>query len=443
MSGCHEGTHEPVHNYQDDTDLIVVIADISEGVQKSELMSTSNLTTAGVPSETRCIKDPALEGQDDQIVINETLGPLQCDHLDTKPNDNELSNLLAKPPPKFQQSLFTLAPNPAGAGDIRLTFYNLDKVIVSDTLEESGMYADIFRARVQDRDVCLKAIRRTQHATTDWWKAVFHEILVWSPLSHPAILPLYGIYLFQKTIALVSPWMENGNMCAFLNKHKDSNRVVLALGVAQGLKFLHENGTIHSDLKGPNILVNSLGRICLADFGSASPSPLGSEGGTVRWQAPELLDPKANEAVPTTKESDIYALACVAYEIFAGEVPFASITRDATVMYKVLLGQQPSRPAAALLSWSVWGLTDGIWSLMEKCWSIDPVKRPTIDIIIEELEKALPPDVDKEARHGDYLLPEQFRELTRSDEEKTEFSIGVFDNAGINALLSNDGRASP
>ncbi|KAG5348521.1 hypothetical protein C0989_010181, partial [Termitomyces sp. Mn162] len=76
-------------------------------------------------------------------------------------------------------------------------------------------------------------------------------------------------------------------------------------GIAAGMSHLHDNGIVHGDIKGPNILVTDTDppRAVLADFGFATvvdteglKSPLlsssATEGGTMRFEAPELLDPK-------------------------------------------------------------------------------------------------------------------------------------------------------
>ena len=74
-----------------------------------------------------------------------------------------------------------------------------------------------------------------------------------------------------------------------------------------------------------NILVDQHGQACLADFGLASHvdgemlrwtmmESTGLAGGTAHWQAPELLDPEDEDSRPT-KDSDIYALGCVFYEV--------------------------------------------------------------------------------------------------------------------------------
>ncbi|KAG6905130.1 hypothetical protein DXG01_004669, partial [Tephrocybe rancida] len=129
-------------------------------------------------------------------------------------------------------------------------------------------------------------------------------------------------------------WMENGDINVYLKKNPVAPRQTLAVNVGNGLTYLHENGIIHGDLKGPNILVDDVGRACLADFGISSISDLqivawttqssGTvKGGSTRWQAPELFaigdsdmaDEEAEAAVKNTMASDVYALGCVFFEV--------------------------------------------------------------------------------------------------------------------------------
>ncbi|KAG6839081.1 hypothetical protein C0991_006147, partial [Blastosporella zonata] len=155
-----------------------------------------------------------------------------------------------------------------------------------------------------------------------------------------------------------------------------------------------------------NILVNDFGRACINDFGLSSvsdrdiiamtSSSIASKGGTVRWQAPELFDPEKDEDIHNTAASDIYAWAGVAYEIFTGQVPFAHLLREAVIVTKVTSGERPALPPHSSPSWAVWGLTEGIWALMQACWNADPMRRPMVSSIIEHLETALPPDVELE-----------------------------------------------
>lgn len=57
-----------------------------------------------------------------------------------------------------------------------------------------------------------------------------HEALLWGQLSHPNILPFYGIYINEvrrNRFGLVSPWMENGNVVNYLKHNPDVSRLPL------------------------------------------------------------------------------------------------------------------------------------------------------------------------------------------------------------------------
>jgi serine/threonine protein kinase len=102
-----------------------------------------------------------------------------------------------------------------------------------------------------------------------------HEAIIWRQLSHPNLLPFFGLYYLENRLCLVSPWMSNGHIIAFLkNAPPDTDRVSLVgtvsnntfecltimrqmLDVAMGVKYLHENRIVHGDLKGVKLPLSS------------------------------------------------------------------------------------------------------------------------------------------------------------------------------------------
>jgi serine/threonine protein kinase len=115
---------------------------------------------------------------------------------------------------------------------------------------------------------------------------------------------------------------------------------------------------------------------------------------TARYQAPELFRGESQNHFG----SDVYAFACVCYEvsqsvlpceswydiiseIMAEKVPFYDLPNDMTVMYKVLEGKRPLRP----MSWSGTRALDNVWGLMENCWEEKAEMRPTASQIVERL----------------------------------------------------------
>ncbi|KAJ6487870.1 kinase-like domain-containing protein [Mycena sanguinolenta] len=149
-----------------------------------------------------------------------------------------------------------------------------------------------------------------------------------------------------------------------------------------GLEYLHEKRIVHGDLKGANILVTPSHRACVADFGLASIADTMSggrfthssptKGGTSRYQAPELLSTN----IPNHFGSDVYAFGCVCYEILTGKAPFHEITRDVTVMIKVLEGLRPSRPKTITIN-------EDLWSLIQDCWKEESRDRPSMSQIVQ------------------------------------------------------------
>ena len=109
--------------------------------------------------------------------------------------------------------------------------------------------------------------------------------------------------------------------------------------------------------------------------------------------SPELLHPQKFdlENGPPTKESDYYAFGMVILEVLSGQTPFAR-EEEVAVIRKVLGGEVPERPEA---TW----LTEDLWGILEQCWSFQPKARPTLETILDCLERvSLATAVDSQQR---------------------------------------------
>ncbi|KAJ7140920.1 kinase-like domain-containing protein [Mycena epipterygia] len=291
----------------------------------------------------------------------------------------------------------------------------------------AGSFGDVWKARVLGETVSVKIMRVFQEADVEaLLKEFYDEALIWRQLSHPNLLPFFGVYYLEDAkcrLGLVSPWMESGNIARYLKTNPVGiNRLTLVLDVALGLEHLHNLKLVHGDLKAINVLVTRSGRAVLADFGLSSVTDskilqLSTStvkiGGTVRWQAPELFRGNRNSFA-----SDVYAFSCVCYEIFTGSVPFYELTNDVAVMFHVMEHQRPSRSPSIL---------DDVWNLMMECWKTEPAERPSADQIVFRLRDrpigAMPTDA---ASDWDPWYTSKFRS---SLEEHTLFlSCGKIDD---------------
>jgi serine/threonine protein kinase len=112
------------------------------------------------------------------------------------------------------------------------------------------------------------------------------------------------------------------------------------------------------------------------------------EGGTTRWMSPELLDPEIFELEDSrpTKESDIYALGMVVYEVLSGQAPFPQC-KDAVVIRKVMVGKRPGRPQGEQGTW----FKDGLWDMLTLCWKHSREDRPSLKALLQCLERVARP----------------------------------------------------
>jgi hypothetical protein len=274
----------------------------------------------------------------------------------------------------------------------------LKDVTMDMTPVANGGCGDIYKGILEDQPIAVKVLKIFPgKEVTRLLKEFSSEAVIWRQISHPNILPFCGVYRLTgkaRRHCLVAPWMENGNVVEFLRKKPSTNCVPLALDIALGLEYLHnwKPTIVHRDLKGYNVLITKSERACLADFGLATARDVtsnstGGSGGTVRWQAPELHNPSSSGTFRNSKALDIYAFACVCYEMFSGNFPFYEIHQDHSVVVDVMEGKRPARPLHDLISTR--GLSDELWNLIERCWAQNPSKRPTATEVVRQL-RSLP-----------------------------------------------------
>ncbi|KAK1231518.1 hypothetical protein PQX77_005350 [Marasmius sp. AFHP31] len=256
---------------------------------------------------------------------------------------------------------------------------------VGDYPVGGGGFGDVWKGKIDDQVVCLKMVK--VYLVSDVQKLLqeyMREAIVWQQLHHPNLLPFMGLYYLDKAreqLCLVSPWMDRGNLVRYL---KDTPREAvdhqaLAYDVASGLAHLHSMKIVHGDLKGVNVLMTPEERACITDFGLSRVADTHSlrlssttrqASGTTRWLAPELLQSDPPSSV--LMSSDMYAYACVCYEIFTGgNMPFRELSEGAVLVAVVLNKKHPSRPSGAS------ELRDKMWDIMVACWNHKAQDRPT------------------------------------------------------------------
>ncbi|KAH9929157.1 kinase-like domain-containing protein [Fomitopsis serialis] len=268
---------------------------------------------------------------------------------------------------------------------------------------EFGGHADVWRGEYLVSgtgwvSVALKAIRINAGSASRIRSSVCQEVIMWRRLRHPRIIPMLGVDTELFPVCIVSEWAEHGTITAFLKRTPAANRLKLLVDVAEGLQYLHSETVAHGDLKSSNILIDSTLHARLCDFGlttlihsinTIDPATRSNGGqGTVQYMAPEIMDPESFglRHAHASLEGDIYTLAIVMWEVFAGRPPYGS-WHVGRIQREILRGTRPSRVVDAL-SESL-GLSNSVWDLMERCWRSDPGERPPIGQVLPVLTYAL------------------------------------------------------
>ncbi|WP_420098203.1 serine/threonine-protein kinase [Corynebacterium sp.] len=156
----------------------------------------------------------------------------------------------------------------------------------------------------------------------------FHrEVRTQSALKHPGIMPILEFSFSSSPPWYVMPLAQE-SLADTLRKNgrlSESNTVLVISQVISGLKFAHNEGVIHRDIKPDNILFIN-GKWVVSDFGlcrdyTAETSTMTVDGvqyGTLPYMAPEQF----SSAHTVTAAADIYSLGKVLYQCLTGRLPF-------------------------------------------------------------------------------------------------------------------------
>ncbi len=164
------------------------------------------------------------------------------------------------------------------------------------------------------------------------------EVELAARFTHPHILALYDSGAAAEWLFYVMPYVAGGSLRQRLEREGQlpvEEAVRIAGQIAGALGYAHRQGVLHRDVKPENILLHE-GEAMLADFGIAlAVRAAGDERLTATGLAvgtPEYMSPEQALAERTLDaRSDVYALACVLYEMLAGEPPYTAPTAPALV----------------------------------------------------------------------------------------------------------------
>lgn len=224
------------------------------------------------------------------------------------------------------------APSPE-LDDLRAIFPQFE---ILEPIGAGGM-GRVYKVRQPnlDRVVALKILPPAYAADPEWVERFTREARALARLNHPNIVQVYD---FGETVPnergerfpfLLMEFVDGVNLRQALRTGTLTSREALTIvpSVCSALQYAHDQGVLHRDIKPENILLDTLGRVKIADFGLAklhddkaaglTLTASGAQLGTAAYMAPEQIE-KPHDV---DHRADIYSLGVVFYELLTGELP--------------------------------------------------------------------------------------------------------------------------
>ncbi|XP_011036786.1 PREDICTED: mitogen-activated protein kinase kinase kinase 2-like isoform X1 [Populus euphratica] len=197
------------------------------------------------------------------------------------------------------------------------------------------------------KQVSIAANGATREKAQAHIRELEEEVRLLQNLSHPNIVRYLGVVQEEETINILLEFVPGGSISSLLGKFGPFPEPVIRTYTKQlllGLEYLHNNGIMHRDIKGANILVDNKGCIKLADFGAskqvvelATVSGAKSMKGTPYWMAPEVILQTGHSF-----SADIWSVGCTVIEMATGKPPWSQQYQEVAALFYI--GSTKSHP---------------------------------------------------------------------------------------------------
>ena len=204
------------------------------------------------------------------------------------------------------------------------------------------------------------------------------EIKIHKALHHNNIVHFEHYFEDSENVYFLLELCQNQSLNELMKRRKTLTELEVqcyAVQIIKALKYLHSHRIIHRDLKLGNLFLTDKMELKVGDFGLATKLDFEGERkrtvcGTPNYIAPEILDGKTGHSY----EVDIWSFGVILYTLIVGKPPFE--TNNVKETYKRIKMNNYSFPERAIIS-------DSAKSLITEILVLDPMKRPTLDEILE------------------------------------------------------------
>ncbi|GBC06414.1 hypothetical protein RclHR1_06810003 [Rhizophagus clarus] len=234
-----------------------------------------------------------------------------------------------------------------------------------------GGFGVIYKANLLGDDVVIKRFNNSQNISKHFLNEAKSLFLCYN-LAY--IIKVHGITQDPETkdYMLVMEYASGGDLHKHLQKNFVNitwNKKIYTLWkISEGLNAIHKKDFMHRDFHSGNILLSSYQSWLICDLGLSQPANNTSSNneiyGVIPYIAPEIFKGSA-----FSKESDIYSLGMIMWELTTGCKPLANIEHNIDLILEIIDGKRPDITNDTPECFS---------NLMKRCWNSDPSKRPSM-----------------------------------------------------------------
>ena len=235
-----------------------------------------------------------------------------------------------------------------------------------------GPVGEVFKANDsgQQRLVALKWLWPHVSGEAAFWDEILPVLKKLQEIKYEGIAGVYAVDEAGGRFLIVEEYVEGMDFVRYVRDSALSLKsfLIVAQEITRSLKYAHDRGLVHANLKPSNILIRPDGRVRIMDFGHSrylTPQHLEQEipAHVLRYLAPEQLRKDA-----VTKGTDFYSLGAVFYEGLSGRPVFPQNDKDS--LLKAIDASDPnSKPLRQL------GVSGDMIFLVEKLLSWKPADR--------------------------------------------------------------------
>ena len=239
-----------------------------------------------------------------------------------------------------------VAPPPSPPREPRVGDVLKGRFVLEERIGRGGM-GTVFKARdrrreeARDRDpyVAIKVLGGDLRNHPDAFIALQREAKKAQKLAHPNTVTVYDFDRDGDIVFMTMELLDGQSLAEVLRSHPQGLPLDQALpiirGIVEGLDYAHHQGIVHADLKPGNVFITRDGVVKVLDFGIAralrkpsapaqdatvfDPAALGAL--TPAYASAEMI-----EGAPPDPRDDVYALACLTYELLTGRHPFGRLS---------------------------------------------------------------------------------------------------------------------